>query len=340
MALDLSALDLSVLDHAPRGMVAANQIGIVVALPLDQIEEDPGQPRQIFNRPELEQLSDSIRERGVQTPIVVRPSAAGGGMHRIIHGARRYRASKLAGAATIPAIVQADTRRFDEYSQVIENLQREDLKPIEIAEFIGRRQAAGDRNGEIARRLGVRPEFVTWHVALFAAPAPVLTAFHEGRVTGAQQVYRLNLLHERAPDRVQALLASSAEITQRMITDLAADIDGKADTAGAAGPVAGESGNAAPDGTRSAEDERRPGLRKVTAPGARGGRNDGSAGTLERDRIDRPLLRAMLAGRGVTVQLFRRPLAPGRVFVTTDDGHAEDVELAALSDLVLTENET
>ncbi len=108
MALDLSALDLSVLDDVPRGALAANQIGIVLTLPLDKVEEDPGQPRQIFSLPELEQLADSIRERGVQTPIVVRPSAAGGAMHRIVHGARRYRASKLAGSVTIPAIIQAD----------------------------------------------------------------------------------------------------------------------------------------------------------------------------------------------------------------------------------------
>lgn len=339
MALDLSALDLSVLDDAPRGTATANQIGIVVALPLDQIEEDPGQPRQIFNRPELEQLADSIRECGVQTPIVVRPNAAGDDMHRIIHGARRYRASKLAGAATIPAIVQADTRRFDEYSQVIENLQREDLKPIEVAEFIGRRQAAGDRNGDIARRLGVRPEFVTWHVALFAAPAPVLTAFHEGRVTGAQQVYRLNLLHERAPDRVQALLNSSRDITQRMITDLAAEIDGSAAAAGGDARVAAEAGTRVSAAARNAALTRRAGPTPSPEPGGGGGRDDGSAGGPDPDRLDRPVLRATHEGREVTVQLFRRPLTRGHAFVVSDDGHAQDVELAVLSDLVLTDSE-
>lgn len=339
MALDLSALDLSVLDDVPRGALAANQIGIVLALPLDKVEEDPGQPRQIFSQPELEQLADSIRERGVQTPIVVRPSAAGGAMHRIVHGARRYRASKLAGSVTIPAIIQADMGRFDEYSQVVENLQREDLKPVEIAEFIRRRRAAGDRNSDIARRLGVRPEFVTWHLALFAAAAPVLSAFHEGRITGAQQVYRLNLLHERAPDRVQALLDSARDITQRMITDLAAEIEGRAGAAGGDAPDAAESGGTASAAARKTALTLRAGPTASRGPGGAGGREDGSAGGPDPDRLDRPLLRATHEGREVTVQLFRRPLARGHAFVVSDDGHAHDVELTALSDLMLTDSE-
>lgn len=333
------ALDLSVLDDAPRGAVVANQIGIVVMLPLDKVEEDPGQPRLIFSVPELEQLADSIREHGVETPIIVRPSPAGGGMHRIIHGARRYRASRLADSAAIPAIVRADMRRFDEYSQVIENLQREDLKPAEIAEFIRRQRAAGERNSDIARRLGVRPEFVTWHLALFAAAAPVLTAFQDGRLTGAQQVYRLNLLHERAPDRVEALLAASGDITQRMITDLAADIDGKAGMAGGEASVAGESGRAAPESAGNVGAARRSGLRTSQVAGEPTGCEDRSAGVTDPDRLDRPLLRAMHEGREVTVQLFRCPLASGHAFVMSDDGHACDVELAVLSDLVLTESE-
>ncbi|MDN7183285.1 ParB N-terminal domain-containing protein [Caballeronia sp. SEWSISQ10-4 2] len=79
------ALDLSVLDDAPRGVVVANQIGIVLALRLDEVEEDPDQPRQVFSPRELEWLADSIRERRVQTPIVVRPRTAGGGNNRTEH---------------------------------------------------------------------------------------------------------------------------------------------------------------------------------------------------------------------------------------------------------------
>lgn len=336
------ALDLSVLDDAPRGVVVANQIGIVLALHLDEVEEDPDQPREVFSPRELEWLADSIRERGVQTPIVVRPRAAGGGMHRIIHGARRYRASKLAGSDTIPAIVQGDTRRFDDYSQIVENLQREDLKPVEIAQFIRKRQAAGERNGEIARQLGVRPEFVTWHLALFSASAPVLGAFHEGRIAGAQQVYRLNLLHERAPERVQALLASAVEITQRMIAELSAEIDGRARSTDADAPggqvvrnTIHASLNEAAD--RSTVSRCGTGTRFQSAEAGQG--NNAFAVALDPDRLDRPVLRARHADRDVTVQLFRRPRAPGRVFVYADDGRADDVELAALSELVLAEGE-
>lgn len=332
------ALDLSVLDDAPRGAIAPNQIGIVVMLPLDRIEEDPGQPRRIFSLPELEQLAGSIREHGVETPIVVRPSPAGGGMHRIIHGARRYRASKLADSASIPAIVWSGLRRFDGYSQVIENLQREDLKPAEIAEFIRSRREAGERNSDIARRLGVRPEFVTWHLALFGAATPVVNAFQAGRVTGAQQVYRLSLLHERAPERVQALLASSGDITQRMITGLAAEIDRES-----AGVSDDASLHCAPEMATSGivrnTAARCRSAARASAPGAGSRRDDGSATASDSGRLDKPLLRAIHDGRGVTVQLFRRPCSRGHAFVLADDGHEHDVELAALSDLVLAEEE-
>lgn len=332
-------LDLSILDDTPHGAITANQIGIVVMLPLDKVEEDPGQPRRIFNVPELEQLAGSIREHGVETPILVRPSAARGGMHRIIHGARRYRASKLADCAVIPAIVRADMRHFDGYSQVIENLQRENLKPAEIAEFIQRRREAGERNSDIAQRLGVRPEFVTWHLALMSAAAPVLAAFQEGRLTGAQQVYRLDLLHERAPDRVQALLAASTDITQRMITDLAAEIDGKVPQAGDDASLPGHPKVAASGVARSTAVGRRSVTRATSVPDAGPGRDDGSATGSDPERLDKPLLRAMHEGRGVTVQLFRRPRATGHAFVLADDGHERDVELAALSDLELADGE-
>ncbi|MDT2831385.1 ParB/RepB/Spo0J family partition protein [Vagococcus carniphilus] len=104
----------------------------VVEIPLEELRPNPYQPRKTFDEKALEELSESIKQSGVFQPIIVRQSTIKG--YEIIAGERRFRASKLAGKETVPAIV----RDFDEARMmqiaVLENLQREDLSPMEEAE--------------------------------------------------------------------------------------------------------------------------------------------------------------------------------------------------------------
>ena len=100
-------------------------------LPLHKVEPNPDQPRRDFDEEELQQLADSIAEHGVIQPLTVRllPS----GYYQIIAGERRWRASRLAGLNEIPAVViEADDRKATELA-LIENLQRQDLNPVEEA---------------------------------------------------------------------------------------------------------------------------------------------------------------------------------------------------------------
>ncbi|MBO0475553.1 ParB/RepB/Spo0J family partition protein [Vagococcus sp. DIV0080] len=101
-------------------------------IPLSDLRPNPYQPRKTFDEHALKELSESIRQSGVFQPIIVRKSTIKG--YEIIAGERRFRASKLAGKETVPAIV----REFDEARMmqiaVLENLQREDLSPMEEAE--------------------------------------------------------------------------------------------------------------------------------------------------------------------------------------------------------------
>lgn len=99
-------------------------------IPLDQIEANPFQPRQAFPSEALEELAESIRSQGVLQPILVRPRD---GRWQLIAGERRFRAARMAGLAAIPAIVKAipDDRALE--IALIENIQREDLNPIEQA---------------------------------------------------------------------------------------------------------------------------------------------------------------------------------------------------------------
>jgi ParB family chromosome partitioning protein len=102
-------------------------------IPVSDIDPNLSQPRKAFDKESLEQLADSIRHVGVLQPILVMEN---GTRYRIIAGERRYRASRLAGLTTVPCIV----RGLDETQQLeaalVENLQREDLNPIEEAQAI------------------------------------------------------------------------------------------------------------------------------------------------------------------------------------------------------------
>jgi len=101
-------------------------------LPLSQIESCQNQPRKSFDQEKLEELAESIRQHGVIQPLTVRKLASG--YYQIIAGERRWRAARLAGLEEIPAVViEADDQKAMELA-MIENLQREDLNPIEEAE--------------------------------------------------------------------------------------------------------------------------------------------------------------------------------------------------------------
>lgn len=102
----------------------------VIQVPLNQLRVNPYQPRKIFNEEAIQELSQSVKEHGVIQPIIVRQTIKD---YEIIAGERRFRASKLAGLTTIPAVVRKFTDRQVMEIALIENLQREDLNAIEIA---------------------------------------------------------------------------------------------------------------------------------------------------------------------------------------------------------------
>ncbi|KVU84278.1 hypothetical protein WK76_24950 [Burkholderia ubonensis] len=214
------ALDLSVLDEMLNE--PANHVGAVLDLPLEEIEEDPDQPRRTFSQALLEAMAKTIRQRGVGQPIIVRPKG-GNGKYRIVSGARRFRASKLAGKATIPAVVRADAASTDKYAQVIENVQREELAPTDLAAFIDERRQAGDAMGKIAEELGLSAATVSQHLALLNAPESVRTSFDSGQIGSVRAAYDLSGLYSSHPQATDAFLAAHAdgEITTAMVRKFA-----------------------------------------------------------------------------------------------------------------------
>jgi ParB family transcriptional regulator, chromosome partitioning protein len=122
-------------------------------LPVDLIIPNPDQPRRRFDEQSLVALSESIKERGVLQPVLVRPLPAG--TYELIAGERRWRAAGLAGLETMPAIIRADTTATTLELALIENMAREDLNPIEEARACeALTEELGLSREEVGRRVG------------------------------------------------------------------------------------------------------------------------------------------------------------------------------------------
>ena len=192
-------------------------------LPVESIDEDPEQPRREFDANALHDLAETIRERGVRQPISVRPNLQQAGRWVLNFGARRLRASKLAGLTEIPAFIDTTA---DNYDQVIENEQREGLKPLELALFVQKRLAAGDNQAEIAKRLGKSRQYVTLATALIEAPDWLLDAYRQGRCKGMTELYELRRLHGEHPQYIEAWTSDRESITRDGISTLRAELSG------------------------------------------------------------------------------------------------------------------
>ena len=151
-------------------------------LPVYKVEPNPGQPRQDFNEEELQALADSIALHGVVQPLTVRELP--GGYYQIIAGERRWRAARLAGLNEVPAvIIEADDKKTMELA-LIENLQRQDLNPVE--EALGYRSLMDDyglTQEETAHRVGKSRSAVANALRLLGLCPPILERLRNGELT-------------------------------------------------------------------------------------------------------------------------------------------------------------
>src|SRR6267142_2795122 len=121
---------MALLPNRPTAEAAAQPAPAPNQIRISEIDPNPVQPRRVFDPERLQELADSIRANSVIQPIVVRPS---GGRYQLVAGERRWRAAKLAGLETVPVVIQdiPDDRLLE--ITLVENIQREDLNPIETA---------------------------------------------------------------------------------------------------------------------------------------------------------------------------------------------------------------
>lgn len=176
-------------------------------LPISQVESYSAQPRKLFDEDALAELADSIREHGVIQPLTVRKLSSG--YYQIIAGERRWRAARMAGLTEIPAVViEADDQKAAELA-LVENLQREDLNPIEEAKgYKVLLEEYGMTQESIAERMAKSRPAIANALRLLDLPDAVLQLLEEGRLSAG---------HGRA------ILAVSGKSTQRALAQRVMD---------------------------------------------------------------------------------------------------------------------
>ena len=195
----------------------------ILEIAVGQLDPNPDQPRQTFDDESLAQLAESIRDQGVLQPLLVVPSA--GGRYRIVAGERRFRAGRLAGLDTLPCIVKdIDVIRQMEIA-LIENLQREDLNPMEAAKGIqALMKQCGYTQEKVSARLGKSRPAVANLLRMLSLPDEITEMVRDGRlsagharvlagVAGAEEQIRLGRMAADEGMSVRQLeqLASAAK---------------------------------------------------------------------------------------------------------------------------------
>jgi ParB family chromosome partitioning protein len=211
MKLDLSGLDQfkpSDLLGPAAGAAAPRELDLAL------IDFDAAQPRRRIDDQALAELAASIKIHGVLEPVSLRSHPDCPGRYLVNRGERRVRASRLAGRRTVPWLLD---ERADPYLQVIENLQRQDLSPFDIARFIAEREHAGDSRSEIARQLCKPASFVTEAAALVVAPPELAAAVDAGRIKDTRVLYRVARALRDNPESVAPVLTGDGPITRETL---------------------------------------------------------------------------------------------------------------------------
>lgn len=207
MGRGLSAI-LAVSDPAAIASAAGSQDTQLRELPITAVRPNPDQPRKQFDEDALQSLADSLAERGVLQPVLVRPVA--GGEYELVAGERRWRAAQLAGLKTVPAIVQDrdDARTLED--ALIENMVREDLNPVEEARAVAALvEELGLTREAVGKRVGRSRVAVSNLLRILDLPDEVLDALQDGSLTEGHG--RALLMAEDHGDRRRLARSAAAE---------------------------------------------------------------------------------------------------------------------------------
>ncbi len=225
-------------------------------LALKDIVPNPSQPRQVFSETALAELAASIKSQGLLQPILVRPDAGIEGRYQIVAGERRWRASKLAGLHEIPVVIKELSDREVLTVALIENLQREDLNPIEEAlALCSLKEEYGLSQEALSEMLGKSRSSIANSLRLLALPDGLRADVSEGRLSAGHARALLSVTDARARDYLRNMLIEES-LSVREVEGLAATwkITGRFETS------ALEKGG---EKASSAQEEGRPAIREA-----------------------------------------------------------------------------
>lgn len=187
----------------------------VVRIPVSQISANPHQPRKTFNSEQLEDLAASIREHGIIQPLILTPGE-GNNRYFLIAGERRLRAARVAGLAEVPAIIRTATEQEKLEFAIIENVQREDLNPLERARaYQSLLESFTLTHDDIARRVGKSRVSVTNSLRLLNLPAIAQQALLRGEISEGHARALLALPNTRSIEAaLESVLALALNVRQ------------------------------------------------------------------------------------------------------------------------------
>jgi ParB family chromosome partitioning protein len=184
--------------------------GMAFLCPVDAITPHPGQPRQRFDPEKLQELVQTIREKGVLSPILVRSHGEG---YQLISGERRWRAAKMAGLKEIPAILREVSDQEALELSLIENIQREDLSPLEEARaYQALMELHNTTQEELAKRLGKDRSTLANALRLLKLPKPAQEALDKGQITPGHARCILSVKNEQQETLLRAILARGLSV--------------------------------------------------------------------------------------------------------------------------------
>lgn len=178
---DLENLNTSKMSNFEKKIYEETTGEEIVQIPLNELRPNPYQPREVFDEDALNELAHSIKQHGVFQPIIVKKSIKG---YEIIAGERRFRASKIAGLKTIPAIVRQFTDNQMAEIALLENLQRENLNVLEEAKaYKSLLEKLNITQDELAKKVSKSRSHITNIIGLLRLPDEVQQMLEDGRIT-------------------------------------------------------------------------------------------------------------------------------------------------------------
>jgi ParB family chromosome partitioning protein len=204
-------------DALGRGLSAIlkdiEEKGVAILVPVAHIKTNPRQPRFGLREEGLEDLANSIREKGLLQPILLRRQENG---YEIIAGERRFRASRIAGLSEVPAIIKDVDDKESLEMALIENVQREDLTPIELAtDYTRFIDEFGYTHDALAKKIGIERSSVSNIVRLLKLPEWVKKLISEGRLTSGHGRLLITLKNEAEQKKyVKKILNEGASVRE------------------------------------------------------------------------------------------------------------------------------